>query len=75
MGAPLEQSAVEMGWREFSHSSRAIQCGAADDLVLYLAEYAKLLGLVKRWRKHLIRRGHQPLLILEQHGALPRQEL
>ena len=43
----MERSAVEMGWRDFSHSSRAVQCGAADDLVLCLAEYAKLLGLVK----------------------------
>jgi hypothetical protein len=47
VGAPLERSAVEMGWRDFSHSSRAVQCGAADDLILCLAEYAKLLGLVK----------------------------
>jgi hypothetical protein len=52
VGEPVERISVEMVFRAFYHYSRAVQCGEADDLVLFLAEHAKLLGLVKRWRKH-----------------------
>ena len=52
LGEPLERISVEMVLRAFYHYSRAVQRGEADDLVLFLAEHAKLLGIVKRWRKH-----------------------
>jgi Transposase DDE domain len=52
LGEPLERISVEMGFRAFYPYSRAVQRGEADDLVLFLAAHAKLLGLVKRWRKH-----------------------
>jgi hypothetical protein len=52
LGEPLERISVEMVSRAFYHYSRAVQHGEADDLVLCLAAHAKLLGLVKRWRKH-----------------------
>ena len=52
LGEPLERLAVEMVFRAFYHYSRAVQGGEADDLVRFLAEHAKLLGIVKRWRKH-----------------------
>ena len=51
-GDPLERISVERVFRAFYHDSRAVQGGEADDLVLFLAEHAKLLGIVKRWRKH-----------------------
>jgi IS4 transposase len=50
LGEPLERISVEMVLRAFYHYSRAVQRGEADDLVLFLAEHAKLLGIVKRWR-------------------------
>ena len=52
LGEPLERISVEMVFRAFSHYSRAVQRGGTDDLVWFLAEHAKLLGIVKRWRKH-----------------------
>ena len=52
LGEPLEWISVEMVFRAFYHYSRAVQRGEADDLVLFLAEHAKLLGIVKRWRQH-----------------------
>src|SRR6266481_3088413 len=52
LGEPLERISVEMVFRAFYHYSRAVQRGEAADLVLFLAEHAKLLGIVKRWRKH-----------------------
>src|SRR5215475_1015579 len=52
LGQPLERISVEMVFRAFSHYSHAVQRGEADDLVQFLAEHAKLLGIVKRWRKH-----------------------
>jgi hypothetical protein len=52
LGQPLERISVEMVFRAFYHYSRAVQRGEADDLVQFLAEHAKLLGIVKRWRKH-----------------------
>ena len=52
LGEPLERISVEMVFRAFYHYSRAGERGEADDLVRFLAEHAKLLGIVKRWRKH-----------------------
>ena len=52
LGEPLERISVEMVFRAFYHYSRAVQHGEADDLVQFVAEHAKLLGIVKRWRKH-----------------------
>ena len=52
LGEPLERISVEMVFRAFYHYSRAVQRGETDDLVQFLAEHAKLLGIVKRWRKH-----------------------
>lgn len=59
LGKPLERMSVEMVFRAFYHYSRAVQRGECAALVPFLVEHAKLLGLVKRWRK--------------QHGE--RQEL
>jgi hypothetical protein len=52
LGEPLERISVERVFRAFYHYSRAVQRGEADDLVRFLAEHAKLLGIVKRWRNH-----------------------
>jgi hypothetical protein len=51
LGEPLERIAVERVLRAFDHASRAVQRGEYDDRVTFLPEHAKLLGLVKRWRK------------------------
>jgi hypothetical protein len=51
LGEPLERISVEMVFRAFYHDSRTVQHGGSDDLVSFLAEHAKLLGIVKRWRK------------------------
>jgi hypothetical protein len=50
LGAPWERISVEMVFRAFYHYSRALQRGACDDLVTFLVEHAKLLGIVKRRR-------------------------
>jgi hypothetical protein len=47
----LERISVERVFRAFYHYSRAVQRGECDDLVMLLVEHAKLLGIVKRWRK------------------------
>jgi hypothetical protein len=52
LGEPLDRLSVEMVLRAFYHYSRAVERGEADDLVQFLAAHAKLLGIVKRWRKH-----------------------
>ena len=52
LGEPLERISVARVFRAFYHYRRAVQRDEADDLVLFLAEQAKLLGIVKRWRKH-----------------------
>ena len=52
LGEPLERISVEMVFRAFYHYTHAVQRGESDDLVQFLAAHAKLLGLVKRWRKH-----------------------
>jgi hypothetical protein len=51
LGEPLERISVEMVFRAFYHYSRAVQRGESDDLVSFLVEHAKLLGIVKRQRK------------------------
>lgn len=51
LGDPLERSSVEMVFRAFYHYSRAVQHGERTHLVSFLAEHAKLLGIVKRQRK------------------------
>ena len=51
LGEPLERISVEMVFRAFYHYSRTMPHGGSDDLVSFLAEHAKLLGIVKRWRK------------------------
>lgn len=51
LNAPLEQISVEMVFRAFYHYSRALTRGETVDLVTYLVQHAKLLGLIKRQRK------------------------
>jgi hypothetical protein len=51
LGDPLERSSVEMVCRAFSHDRRTVPHGGRDALVAFLAEQAKRLGIVKRWRK------------------------
>src|SRR5882724_2267259 len=65
LGEPLERISVEMVFRAFYHYGHAVQCGEADDLVRFLAEHAKLLGIVKRWRKHHRERQQLEYLIWE----------
>jgi hypothetical protein len=65
LGEPLERISVEMVFRAFYHYSHAVQRGEADDLVQFLAEHAKLLGIVKRWRKHHRERQQLEYLIWE----------
>jgi hypothetical protein len=52
LGEPLERISVERVFRAFYHDSRAVERGACDELVPFLVAHAKLLGIVKRWRKH-----------------------
>ena len=52
LGEPWEWLSVEMVLRALYHSSRAVERGECDDVVSFLAEHAKRLGIVKRWRKH-----------------------
>jgi hypothetical protein len=61
LSAPLEQISVEMVFRAFYHYSRALTRGETVDLVTYLVQHAKLLGLVKRQRKR-----HREILDTEQ---------
>jgi hypothetical protein len=51
LGEPLERISVEMVFRALSHYGRAVQRGEYEELILFLTEHAKLLGIVKRWRK------------------------
>ena len=51
LGHPLARSSVEMVFRAFYPYSRAVPRGECDELVPFLVEQAKRLGLVKRWRK------------------------
>jgi len=52
LGELVERIAVEMVFRAFYHSSQAVQHGECDERVPFLVAHAKLLGIVKRWRKH-----------------------
>ena len=65
LGEPLERISVEMVFRAFYHYSRAVQHGEAADLVQFLAEHAKLLGIVKRWRKHHRERQQREAIMWE----------
>ena len=58
LGEPLERISVEMVFRAFYHDSRAVQHGECDELVPFVVEHAKLLGIVKRWRKQYRERQH-----------------
>jgi hypothetical protein len=58
LGEPVERSAVEMVFRACSHDRRAVQHGECDERVPVLVEHAKLLGIVKRWRKQHHERQH-----------------
>lgn len=60
LNEPLEQISVEMVFRAFYHYSRALIRGETVDLVTYLVQHAKLLGLVKRQRKR-----HREILATE----------
>lgn len=59
LGEPLERISVEMVFRALYHYGQAVQRGEYDDLVVFLTDHAKLLGIVKRWRKQ--HREHQYL--------------
>jgi Transposase DDE domain len=63
LGEPLERISVEMVFRAFYHYSRAEQRGESHNLVAFLAEHAKLLGIVKRWRKQHRERQQRDCLI------------
>jgi hypothetical protein len=52
LGEPLERISVEMVFRAFYHYNQAVERGECDELVPFLVGHAKLLGIVKRWRKH-----------------------
>ena len=52
LGEPLERISVEMVFRAFYHYSLAVERRECDELVPFLVTHAKLLGIVKRWRKH-----------------------
>jgi Transposase DDE domain len=51
LNEPLDRISVEMVFRAFYHYSRALTRGETVDLVAYLVQHAKLLGLIKRQRK------------------------
>lgn len=56
LNQPIERISVEMVFRAFYHFSQALLRGQASELVSYLVEHHKLLGLVKAVRKrHLLR--------------------
>lgn len=61
LNEPLERISVEMVFRAFYHYSRALTRGETIELVPYLVQHAKLLGLVKRHRKR-----HREILATEQ---------
>ena len=51
LSVPFNQVSLEMVYRSLYFCTTAFQRGEADDPVLYLAENAKLFGLIKRKRK------------------------
>jgi hypothetical protein len=58
LGEPVERIAVEMVFRACYHASRAVQHGECDERVPVVVAHAKLLGIVKRWRKQHHERQH-----------------
>jgi Transposase DDE domain len=63
LGEPLERISVEMVFRALYHYGQAVQHGEYDDLILFLTEHAKLLGIVKRRRKQHRERQHLECLM------------
>jgi hypothetical protein len=63
LGEPLERISVEMVFRAFYHYSQAVQRGESDNLIQFLIEHAKLLGIVKRQRKAHRERQQLELII------------
>jgi hypothetical protein len=51
LNQPKERISVEMVFRGLYHFSRAVLCGSSTDVVSYLVDHYKLLGLVKTERK------------------------
>ncbi len=51
LNQPLERISTEMVFRSLYHFLRAVLREEADDVVTYLVEHDKLLGLVKQRRK------------------------
>ena len=47
LNQPLDRISTEMVFRALYHFSRAVLRGESDDVVRYLVEHHKLLGLVK----------------------------
>ena len=60
---PLEKISVEMVFRALYYYSTALQRGESQSLVTFLADNAKLLGLVKMERKRHRQRRHRTALI------------
>jgi hypothetical protein len=51
LNQPKERISIEMVFRGLYHFARALMRGDSNDVVNYLAEHYKLLGLVKAERK------------------------
>jgi hypothetical protein len=51
LNQPKERISIEMVFRGLYHFARALMRGDTNDVVYYLAEHHKLLGLVKAERK------------------------
>jgi hypothetical protein len=62
-GEPLERISVERVFRALYHDGQAVQHGEYDDLILFLTEHAKRLGIVKRRRKQHRERQHLECLM------------
>jgi hypothetical protein len=52
LGIKRDRLSFEMIYRSLYHYSRALDRAAASDLLSYLAENARMLGLIKEQRKH-----------------------
>jgi hypothetical protein len=63
LGEPWERISVEMVFRALYHYGQAVQHGEYDDLILFLTEHAKLLGIVKRRRQQHRERQHLECLM------------
>jgi hypothetical protein len=51
LGQPKERISVEMVGRGLEHFSRSLLRGESTDVVTYLVEHHKMLGLIKQERK------------------------